>query len=498
MSSSCRKILGDAPTALASARGQPRETRRARAGAPRAVATRMHRWIVVLACVAGCPDRTISKVQMTEHSVIRKDIATSAMLDLLLVIDNSSSTGDKQDLFAQNIAGFAAALENLPGGVKPNVHIGVVSSTVGLGTDAFASGNCPAVGDDGRFIDTPRVATGCLGPTGSYITDDGMGTTNLPRNGQTLAQTLSCIAQLGENGCGFEAQLEAMKLALDGSQPGNLGFVRDGAYLAVVILTDEDDCSVKEHDPSLFERTDLSRDDFRGQPLYAYTCDEPIAPNAPGSYTSCKPRTDSYLEPPAFYYSFLAGLKPNHPEKVIVGVIGGDPTPNITTGPVTFANGFTQPLALQPSSPKNSCTINGHAAIARPGIRLADLASRFGDHGLFEQVCQPDYSGVVADIGQVIAASVSPCLEGAIDLSAADPQNPTAGMPCTVTANDQVIAPCTMATPTMPAPGVRPCWWVEANPASCSAPTEPTHLELHVEQPPQDAVFSISCALTPT
>ena len=57
----------------------------------------------------------------------------------------------------------------------------------------------------------------------------------------------SCIAALGETGCGFEHQFAAILRALgaDGKPPPaeNQGFLRPDAYLAIVMLTNEDDCS---------------------------------------------------------------------------------------------------------------------------------------------------------------------------------------------------------------------------------------------------------------
>src|SRR5262249_8213969 len=157
-------------------------------------------------------------------------------------------------------------------------------------------------------------------------------------------------------------------------------------------------------DRAFFNTT--QHDDFRAQPLFAYQCDQQISPTNPGSYTGCRPRTDSFLTDPDRYFEFLATLKP--PGQTIVAVIGGDPKPDIAVGPLTI-NGFTQMLALQPSC---SAVIDGAMAIARPAIRLADFASRFGDHGLFRTVCQPDYSEALVDIGELIGRSVSPCLEG--------------------------------------------------------------------------------------
>ena len=57
----------------------------------------------------------------------------------------------------------------------------------------------------------------------------------------------SCIAALGETGCGFEHQFAAILRALgaDGQRAPaeNQGFLRPDAYLAIVMLTNEDDCS---------------------------------------------------------------------------------------------------------------------------------------------------------------------------------------------------------------------------------------------------------------
>ncbi len=62
-----------------------------------------------------------------------------------------------------------------------------------------------------------------------------------------LPDVFSCIAQLGANGCGFEHQLASVARALgaDGAAPPaeNAGFLRPNAELAIVLLTNEDDCS---------------------------------------------------------------------------------------------------------------------------------------------------------------------------------------------------------------------------------------------------------------
>src|SRR5262249_4071753 len=65
-----------------------------------------------------------------------------------------------------------------------------------------------------------------------------------------ISKVFSCIAQVGANGCGLEHQLAAVRAALGdpamnlAPPPGNAGFLRDNAYLAIIWITNEDDCSV--------------------------------------------------------------------------------------------------------------------------------------------------------------------------------------------------------------------------------------------------------------
>ena len=94
----------------------------------------------------------------------------SADIDILFVIDNSASTSDKQTVFAANFPKFVAALDAFPTG-RPNLHIGVVTSTVDIGVQGFGPG-CPSpdTNDNGLLQNTPRI-TGCSPPTGRFISD---------------------------------------------------------------------------------------------------------------------------------------------------------------------------------------------------------------------------------------------------------------------------------------------------------------------------------------
>ncbi len=452
---------------------------------------------VVLA--GACVTRDVSKVTMTGTGQSIKDINVSVNLDILFVIDDSPSTSDKQTVFAQNFPKFIAALDAFPGG-RPNVHIGVVSSTVDIGTDMFGGCPSPDPQENGLLQNTPRVQ-GCNAPTDRYISDiqpAGGGAREVNYAGGDLAATFACIAQLGSGGCGFEHQLEGMKRSLDGTRPENAGFIRPDAYLVIVFLTDEDDCSVQDKSLFALPTSQVGPGDFRCQPLYAYKCDTPISPTMAGTYTNCSVLTGSYLYDPLSYASFLTTLK-GDPSKVVIAMLSGDPEKNIMTGEY-----LSQSLALLPSC---TATINGNPAAGRPGIRLADFQSAFGDHGLFSTICQSDYSNTLTKIGNLIIQIVSPCLTGDINTTDVDPNNPGEQVNCTVSdvtdqntpqEIDQVLPTCPMTDATTPDPsGPRPCWWVAVSTADC--PNTSSNLELHIERngsAASDTTTAIECATT--
>ena len=82
--------------------------------------------------------------------------ASPGDLDVLFMIDNSSSMVAMQEKLGTQIPGFVTALQNLPGGL-PNLHIAVVSSDLGAPGDSTASIGCTPDGDQGIF------RTGVLG-----------------------------------------------------------------------------------------------------------------------------------------------------------------------------------------------------------------------------------------------------------------------------------------------------------------------------------------------
>ena len=455
----------------------------------------MRTWLALL-CLAGCPDRSVTALPPSQAGEIDKTIATSSDIDILFVIDNSRSTQDKQDVFLSNFKGFIDALGMFQGGL-PNLHIGVTTTSIDVGA-AIDVPSCDGSADDGRLVNT---GSNCAGPTDRYISDiAGPDNSRVTNYTGTLEDTFTCIANRGALGCGFEAPLEAIQRALDGSHPENDGFIRDDAFLAIIILTDEDDCSAK--DPSLFGSNvaDAGPGDFRCS-RFAYACDQPMSgavDEQVHDFTNCHVRTDSFLRDPASYFQFLSTLK--DPSRIVVAVIGGDPTPNISTGPLTI-DGQTQDLALEPSC---HTMIGSDDAIGRPGLRLQAFVDQLGDHGLFRTVCQPSYAGALTDIGNLVFDAVNPCLEGNVDTTDTQPANPGVQPACVVTdvapdGTQAIVPACAMTDDHTPDPaGKRPCWWLATDPGSC--PSTATHLTMTIVRdgaPVPGTDVRIACAIAP-
>ena len=100
-------------------------------------------------------------------------LASNRNVDLLFLVDDSSSMRLSQDNLRRNFPVLMQALKNQPGGL-PNVHIGVISSDMGAG-DGSVAGCDTTGGKNGIFQYTARgtcTSTGLL-PGATYISDVG-------------------------------------------------------------------------------------------------------------------------------------------------------------------------------------------------------------------------------------------------------------------------------------------------------------------------------------
>ena len=123
-----------------------------------------------------------------------------------------------------------------------------------------------------------------------------------------LPDVFTCIAALGQEGCGFEHQFAAITRALgaDG-QPApveNQGFLRRDAYLAIVMITNEDDCSVPAGVPLFDTSANLTLASCSGRPAtFAATSSvtsataRPPAASRPAATSAPRRRTTTASRP---------------------------------------------------------------------------------------------------------------------------------------------------------------------------------------------------------
>ena len=327
-------------------------------------------------------------------------------LDILFVIDNSGSMAEEQAaLLGAMSADFVGVLED-EFGVRPNLHVAIASTDVGAGP--FNISGCTGTGDNGVFQSDPRN-TGCTPPDGTFLSDI------LPEDGPrevnytgTFDEAFGCVARLGIDGCGFEQPLESMRLALDGTNPENAGFLRADAMLAIVFLTDEDDCSV--FDPQMFDTSQNSVDDPLG-PLSSFRCFEfgvqceEDTPRTEGVRDNCIPREDSeYMTSVSEYVEFVQGLK-SDPTKIVVTGITGPSSPVIVGADM---NG----------NPKLEPACDSPGGTADAAVRLSSFIGSFPGRAVAQSICgDGSLSAELRYASSVIAgaANQSPCIIGPLE-----------------------------------------------------------------------------------
>ncbi|MBW2732371.1 MAG: hypothetical protein JRH20_08235 [Deltaproteobacteria bacterium] len=331
-------------------------------------------------------DQRVSDQRVIDQGIDAPPPTLSRQLDILFVIDNSATMDRKQDRLIAQFPELLAALHRAePKGTLPDIHIGVVSTDVGAGPFNLKSCENP-LGDNGR-LQIPRPSANCKAPIDPWIRYAN-GKTNIPGcdganpadGARCVEQAFACIAALGTEGCGFEQPLEAARRALD-QDPGhnvNPGFIRPNARLAIIFLTDEDDCSAAT--PTLFDPQDVGINSPLG-PLTSFRCFEFGVQcdvndrHKVGPRKHCRPADGKWLHHPMDYAPFFAKLKPNY-RQIKVWPIAG-PAGTVSVGVENFAP------KLMPI-----CTNSDGGGNAVPAIRLNYLANHFGD--VLTSICSKD------------------------------------------------------------------------------------------------------------
>lgn len=409
--------------------------------------------------LAGCPDREVSELNPSQGKVEYKDIPVTVNrdLDLLFVIDNSGSMGEEQNSLKANFPKFIEVLNTIQGGL-PNVHIAVINSDMGtLGGPQVGTpgdGGCASNGSDGLMRELPGQ------PNVRFISDikddvTGMRSTNY--GNMSLTSVFSSMAEVGTKGCGFESHLGAMRRSLE--NPANANFLRPDAYLAVIIIADEDDCSLKAGQGGTFFGQPGIND---VQSYYCFkfstVCDETAAQgDTPGPRTNCKSNDASVTHERVSAFVDYLKSKKSDPNLLIVAGIVGNATPVAVT--TRQRNGKTVPDVVP------SCTYQapGSNTVQRafPGVRLESFLKSFNNN-TFTTICKGDLSDGLVQIAQLLKTVIgSPCIESELaepyQCSVLDVAN--YGKP---TETRTVIGQCDGSAD-------KPCWSLAVDAAKCGA-----------------------------
>lgn len=162
-------------------------------------------------------------------------------MDLLFVVDDSGSMKEEQANLASNFPKFVDKLNAFKTKSGATLDWRVAVTTTGRDVSyglRFPGQNTPMnvneKGDNGKLRNDSKC-----GATKRWV----------DKSDPNAAGVFSCLAQVGTSGPGYEMPLLTTRMALvDRMNDGtNAGFLRDDALLAIVILTDEDDCSREDN-----------------------------------------------------------------------------------------------------------------------------------------------------------------------------------------------------------------------------------------------------------
>jgi hypothetical protein len=412
----------------------------------------------------ACLEHPIKGVEYDKSAVEEEEfeLTVNKDVDILFVIDNSGSMGEEQANLAANFGAFIELLEQEK--VDANYRIGItttdnsnpwcgssttpeagklqLSSCLGrLEHFTFTGSDPPTVVEDiactdicvhdkaaldDRMVPTPTD----LDPNHKVRPwlENIEHKTNLPP-GISTVEAFQCFGPQGIDGCGFESHLESMykglRLTQDQSQ-ASYGFLRENAILAIIIVTDEVDCSYQTEWADIFAAE--GNRVFWSDPEAMYPTSA-VCWNAgvectggPDTYDECHAAdknvdgnitTDpsaAVLHPVSRYVDLVQGFendkKVNSPDQeVIVAVIAGVPD-GYSTGmaDILYANSpdpvFQTDFGIGPGCKQGDQT-------AVPPVREREWAESFGDRNLYS-VCSNDYTPALQAIADRIVDQIRP------------------------------------------------------------------------------------------
>ena len=224
--------------------------------------------------VSSCSKRPLNALNpCTINGVVQNvPVNPQRAVDLLFLIDDSTSMQDEQDKLQAQVPRLVnllitggqaepAAVGEFP--AVESLHVAIITPDLGYSTVPLTNftppqdftppgppAECTSDGKAGFMqVDgntgTPRQ------PCSAVTPPEGTLYLNFPEPGFNETDLISDVECLTgqDDGCGFEQQLEAI-LESD-RNTANGGFNREDALLAIIMITDEDDCS--STDPRVFD-----------------------------------------------------------------------------------------------------------------------------------------------------------------------------------------------------------------------------------------------------
>jgi hypothetical protein len=438
-------------------------------------------------------------------------------LDILLVLHNGSSTTEiKQKLYDQ-LPQFVNVLEGLP--TPPDLHVAVVTTDMGAPSDVMNQIMSTAQGDNGAFQSAPRgtCASTTLMNGATFLADDGNGTANFT---DPIASVLQCISMVGDSGSGFAQPLAAAARALGADNvvngvptppATNVGFLRPDAYLAIIFLANEDDCSV----PAGTKLFSLNGGEQNlANPLgpiahyrcnqFGHLCKDPASSNpqalimpplkppsdAQGTpsmptlnLTDCQDNDQGtgLLTPVSTFVAEIKALKADPDHQITVASISAPPAPYTVAWVPASGGQDTQPGELWPQI-ELSCGAAGgddvnpqstmnptDGSAGEPGVRLAAFVNGFSD-SVLASICDASYAAAMqvtaTKVGQLPSGGT--CLAGLIQTAATGAPNCTvvAQVPSASAATKSVSYASCQANG-----GTAPCWTLVTGATGCAGQT---------------------------
>ncbi|MBN2575268.1 MAG: hypothetical protein JXP73_11955 [Deltaproteobacteria bacterium] len=417
-------------------------------------------------------------------------------LDMLFMIDNSPGMSGKVSKMNAQFPKLLAALKDPVDAALPDLRIALISSDLGTG-GGFRYGACAPTtlpdgtvsfgyGDLGRFqMRTSPEA--CTFDAGALFLEYKNGApVNYPA-GVDINGVFACLASnLGELGCGEEHQLQAFEFALVARGVGNeeqqQAFLRGSAVLALIFITDEDDCSAATNDGMFGDFSALRGEsaslrcatrghECGGRKLTEAPPGYPTVASFSHPFADCKARTDtcanttdgdpegtdtsvptdcSPLKDIKYMADEIKALKDDPDRQILVAGIFGWPlsdadmatakykidlVPNPNTADPQHPMVYDYwPVCYDPDHAPNSKDefdpdASGWAATG--GLRNAAYVDEFGKNGLKFSICQRDYADSMTTIGRTLAGMFqNACID--FDLADVDEAAPGLQAQCSV------------------------------------------------------------------